>query len=294
MDKRSISSWETTVGEWEDWLNKELGFPTEKDQPSEGRKQLVEACTDGGTELFEHLDNAFGIMSLFEQLGNNSYLSLPNGINAEDITKKSLDSEVKIWAHWKGYTLHPVRASHPLYWYGVNCRAIFDDSLKGNFQNYFMGNSSENSKQTSVITKSNSILHSLGSVPKRYGYAAVMFRCPIAGIWWRGHLSEVITNSSPQTLDEVEIHRFLIDNPVGYRVISEMAVARLTLISHPNILAAIIQELISTNAKTHKNEKKMRKFLAEVGKTFHHLSASFLEQTEVNKLVRKAHQRSMV
>ena len=253
------------------WLRKEIKFPTQDEDITPGRHELLDAVSssDDGMTLAEYLDKKLGV----ERVVTSTFpiLSLPESLSWENMAIP--DNKSVIADYWDSLDCTPNDwlASLPVYWVAVHYKAIVENNIHGNINKYF------ESRAQSTVEASTLVIHRLGSAPQRDGYSAPMRHCHIGRTWWERHTAKKVAVAENCELSESRAYEIIQQHPAFYNQVLAMSIANLTTLNSTEMLAALFS--IADDASNNKieeiktsvlnKEAFIRKWIREIGKTFY-------------------------
>lgn len=276
------------------WLRKEIKFPTQDQDITTGRQELLDAVNSSvdGTALAEYLDKKLGMERVVTS--TLPILSMPESLSWENMAIPN--NKPVIADYWDSLDCPPDNwlASLPVYWVAVHYKAIVENNINGNIKKYFESNSK------STIEASTLVIHRLGSAPQRDGYSAPMRHCHIGRTWWERCTAKKVAVSHNCEFSESRAYEIIQKYPAFYNQVLAMSIANLTTLNSTEMLAALFS--IVDDASNNKIEgiKKsflnkedfIRKWIREIGKTFYGKIPEYMEWqavlNEVENSLRKA------
>lgn len=269
------------------WLRKEIKFPTQDQDITAGRQELLDAVNVSvdGTVLAEYLDKKLGMERVVTS--TLPILPMPESLSWENMAVP--DNKPVIADYWDSLDCTPDNwlASLPVYWVAVHYKAIVENNIPGNIKKYFESNSK------STIEASTLIIHRLGSTPQRDGYSAPMRHCHIGRTWWERCTARKVAVAQNCELSESRAYEIIQKHPAFYNQVLAMSIANLTTLNSTEMLAALFS--VADDASNNKikeiktsvlnNQALIRKWIREIGTTFYGKIPEYMEwQTVLNEV----------
>ena len=136
-------------------------------------------------------------------------------------------------------------------------------------------------KKTNLLDAcTRTVLRQLGGLPEERGYVTTFVDCRMARSWWRGHISNQVSEDIMVDIDDVWTH-LRVPNAT-WEQISQHTVKRLTVIGDRRIRSAVIGRLMDADLENDPSNRRERvqAFLAEVGARCAHQALGVLSPSQ--------------
>ena len=132
------------------------------------------------------------------------------------------------------------------------------------------------------------VLRQLGGLPEERGYVTTFVDCRMSRSWWRGHISNQVSEDLNVNLDNVWAH--LRVPSATWDEIQQHTVKRLTVIGDRRIRSAVVGRLMESDLENDPNKLRrvrVQGFLAQVGVRCAHQTLGLLTPLQNLEIFRK-------
>ncbi|MCY4257158.1 MAG: hypothetical protein OXE04_02565 [bacterium] len=217
------------------------------------QRQLEQVVESGPTAVRDYLLKSLGVQD--RQEADRIVPSLPNPLTPAEMQRLPIHAEQKIAGCLTGIT--PAEATDPAFW--TLCHAIwigrwmFEEDVAAAFM---VGSTSNTSER-----RARNFLRGIGGLNRVRGYTSVLEDCPISAAWWKCRAAEVASRAARdngELLSVAKAHEVLWHNGVWKDNLARWSLKRVTVLSAPRVLAAVVSVLASSDLASKQGEAKQQ------------------------------------
>ena len=225
--------------EWQKDLIYEKKYAWSDPRKAERNQQELERAVEAGnTQVRDLMLRRLGVES--SEDARKAVPQLPRPLTQAAMQRLPRHDEEKVYEALR--VVNPLQAATPAFW--TLCHAVWigDWKFDGDVASIFM----EGGKDKTSDQRARNFLRRTGGLPRVRGSVSVLEDCQISAAWWRCRTAEVASDAASdcgETLSFAEAHEVLWHSGVWKDNLARWPVRRVTALSAPPALAAVVSVL---------------------------------------------------
>lgn len=238
--------------EWQKDLIYEKKYAWSDPKKAERNQQELERAVEAGNaQVRDLMLRRLGVES--SEDAREAVPQLPNTLTRGEMQRLPLHAEERVYGALR--TVSPLQAATPAFW--ALCHAVWigDWKFDGDVSSIFM----EGGKDKTSEQRTRNFLRRTGGLPRVRKSVSVLEDCQISAAWWRCRTAEAASaavSGCGETLSFTEAHKVLWHNGVWKDNLALWSLRRVTALSAPPALAAVVSVLARHGLASRQGEAK--------------------------------------